>query len=55
MDVVIGWAEVIYLALNILLLCAGFLFGKRAGEIGCAGVLWVCITLPLLYWGGFFS
>jgi hypothetical protein len=58
MNIHIGWPEAIYLVLNILSLPP--LAYKLADEAkGCAAlaclVMWVFLTLPLLYWGGFFA
>jgi hypothetical protein len=54
----IGWPEAIYLIINILSLPPLAL--KLSDENkGCAAlaclVLWLFVTLPLLYWGGFFA
>lgn len=59
MNIVIGWPEGIYLALNLI--CVGWLcamHGKpRTGTYSAwdAALTWFFITLPVLYWGGFFS
>lgn len=58
MEMNVGWPEGIYLALNIIALA---LIGGTPPEDRKpikpvpATVFWLGITLPLLYWGGFFS
>lgn len=54
MNIVIGWPEGIYLGLNMAMLAIAMLGENRAGSI-IALLMWVLITLPLLYWGGFFA
>ena len=50
-----GWPQLIYLGINILSL--GMMIEKKQVTVSTAGLAlsWICITLPLLYWGGFFS
>jgi hypothetical protein len=58
MSINIGWPEGIYLLLNILSLplIARSMTDDAKTTAGCASiVLWVFLTLPLLYWGGFFA
>lgn len=53
MNLYIGWPQGIYLLLNIvsLPLLARQVGGKAAPTI----LSWLFVTLPLLWWGGFFS
>lgn len=54
MNIVIGWPEGIYLGLNLICMAySGAVSGGRS-LVGY-GLAWVFLTLPLLYWGGFFS
>jgi len=50
-----GWPQIIYLLLNFLAM--GYLAAKGRVEATFAGttLTWVSVTLPLLYWGGFFG
>lgn len=52
MQIDIGWPEAIYLAINIGGLCV---IARKGGETTTAILTWFLVTLPLLYWGGFFS
>jgi len=53
-NIVIGWPEGIYLGLNLICMAySGAVSGGRS-LVGY-GLAWVFLTLPLLYWGGFFS
>ena len=52
----IGWPEGIYLALNLLGI--GFLLAKgERYEMKTIDIIltWLFVTLPLLWWGGFFA
>jgi hypothetical protein len=59
MNIIIGWPEGIYLALNLI--CVGILAARHGQpkieteDLWGHLIPWVFITLPLLYWGGFFS
>jgi hypothetical protein len=55
MSVHIGWPEAIYLAMNIGFLILGCFDKERRSALGCAVFLWVFVSLPLLWWGGFFA
>ena len=50
----IGAPEGIYLVLQITSLALAMLSEKR-GPAAFALAFWVFVTLPLLYWGGFFE
>lgn len=52
MSISIGWPEAIYLLINIAGLCVVVKDGERAAT---PILTWFFVTLPLLYWGGFFS
>jgi hypothetical protein len=56
--IVIGWPEGIYLALNLI--GVGYIISKhgrpKTGVYHATDIcVWLFLTLPLLYWGGFFS
>jgi hypothetical protein len=59
MNVTLGTPEIIYLVLNIIFLALAaygtIRKGNTAGPFVFALFLWVFVTLPILYWGGFFS
>lgn len=54
----VGWPQALYLGINIL--CIAIIGGtppeKRTppSPVGIT-LMWITVTLPLLYWGGFFS
>lgn len=54
MSIVIGWPEGIYLALGVLG-SVHIASGRAERPTALSIALWVFVTLPLLWWGGFFS
>lgn len=50
-----GWPQIIYLLVNVFSLGVMLIKGKTEVTFLNMLVGWVLITLPLLYWGGFFS
>ena len=55
MSIVIGWPQALYLAINLLFVALA-MFGEDGGKrAGCAFIIWITTSIPLLVWGGFFS